>query len=274
MKKPFAKQIIIGSMALTLLGGGVAIAISQNAFAATNTPTVTPVAAATPQKGDHIKKIKKGDQMIFKQDTFISDQLITFLKLDNATFKTKLATETLAQIAADQGISRDALKAEMTTEFNAQLEKEKADFAANLDASVDSNQIGKSGGFDGGPDGKVHKEFTSLDLTSTATLLGYATAAELKTALVSGTSIADLATAKGITVQSVIDLQVAQILKDLDQKLAAKTITQAQYDTLKADSTKLATKIINDKHDKKGGRGWQDHGNDNDVDEAATSSAN
>jgi hypothetical protein len=263
MKKPFAKQIIIGTMALTLLGGGGALVISQNAFAATNTPTVTPKAAVKAEKGGHVfKEFKKGkDQM----DTFISDQLLTFLKLDKATFKTKLATETLAQIAADQGISRDALKAELTSEFNAQLEKEKADFTANLDASVDSKQVGKSGGFEG----KFHKEVTNIDLTSTATLLGYATAAELKTALVSGTSIADLATAKGITVQSVIDLNAAQIAKDLDQKLAAKTITQAQYDTLKADSTKIATNLVNDKHDHQGGRGGKDQGNDNEVDDAA-----
>jgi hypothetical protein len=264
MKKPFAKQIIIGSMALTLLGGGVAIAISQNAFAATNTPAVTPTAAIAPQKGDHVfKKIREvGDQ----KSTFINDQLLTFLKLDQATFKTKLATQTLAQIAADQGISRDALKAELTSEFNAQLEKEKADFATNLDATVDSQQIGKLDGFEGGPNGKFHKEVNKLDLTSTATLLGYATAAELKTALTPGTSIADLATAKEISVQSVIDLQVAQIAKDLDQKLADKTITQAQYDTLKAESTNMATKIVNDKHDNQGGRGGHGPGNDNEND--------
>ena len=119
MKKPFAKQIIVGAMALTLLGGGGALAISQNAFADTATPTAAPTAAAP--KGDHG----------FKGIRDVSDQLITFLKLDKATFETKLATETLTQIATDQGISRDALKAELTSEVNAQLDKQKADFAGN-----------------------------------------------------------------------------------------------------------------------------------------------
>jgi hypothetical protein len=257
MKKPFAKQIIVGTMALALIGGGGALAISQNAFAATTTPTAAPTAAAASQKGNHG----------FKEFSEVSDQLITFLKLDKATFKTKLATETLAQIATDQGISRDALKAELTSEENAKLDKEKADFAANLDATVDSKQIGKFGGRDGGHAGKGHNEGTRIDLTSTATLLGYATAADLKTALVSGTSIADLATAKGITVQSVIDLQTAQIVKDLDQKLAAKTITQAQYDKQKTNSTNIATKFVNDKHvrnDKQNKKNNQDDSEIND----------
>jgi hypothetical protein len=275
MKKPYAKQIIVGAMALTLLGGGGALAISQNAFAATN-PTPTPTAAVTAQKGNHGVKEFRG----------VSDQLITFLKLDKTTFETKLATETLAQIATDQGISRDALKAELTSEFNAQQDKEKTDFAANLDATVDSNQIGKFGGRDGGPGGhggKGHNAGARIDLASTAALLGYATAADLQTALVSGTSIADLAAAKGITVQSVIDLQAAQIIKDLDQKLADKTITQAQYDTKKADSTKIATNLVNDKHDQQGGRGGHGPGghgpgghgpgNDNNADDAAPTTA-
>jgi hypothetical protein len=267
MKKPFTKQIIVGTMALALLGGGGALAI-QNAFAATTTPASTPASTptATAQKGNHG----------FKGFKEVSDQLLTYLKLDKATFESKLATETLSQIATDQGISRDELKAEMTSEFNAQQDKEKADFATNLDTAIDSKQVGGSGGREGGhggPGGKGYKEGAKIDLTSTATLLGYATAAELQTALVPGTSIADLATAKGITVQSVIDLQVAQIVKDLDQKLAANTITQAQYDTMKADSTKKATKAVNDKHDHQGGRGGKGPENENDAEDAAPTTA-
>jgi hypothetical protein len=252
-------------MALALLGGGGALAISQNAFAATNPPTAAPTAPAAAKKGNHG----------FKEFKQVSDQLITFLKLDKATFETKQATETLAQIATDQGISREELKAELTSEFNAQQDKVKTDFATNLDTTVDSKQVGGFGGRNGGhggPGGKGHNEGARIDLTSTATLLGYASAADLQTALVTGTSIADLATAKGITVQSVIDLQAAQIVKDLDQKLAAKTITQTQYDTKKADSTKIATNLVNDKHDHQGGRGGRGGhgpGNDNDANDSA-----
>jgi hypothetical protein len=231
MKKPFAKQIIMGTMALTLIGGGGALAISNNAFAATSATSMTSAAPQQGSKGNHSFGEFKG----------VSDQLLTFLKLDKATFTTKSATETLAQIATDQGITREALKAELTAEENAKLDKEKADFAANIDNTIDSVQKGENGESRGNRGSKI-------DLTSTAAALGYATVAELKTALVSGTSIADLATAKGVKLQSIIDLEVVQIVKDLDAKLAAGTITQAQYDKQKASSTSIATKIVNDKH--------------------------
>lgn len=241
MKKPLAKQIIMGAMALTLIGGSGAL-ISQNAFAATPTASVASTASATSvalQK-DH------QDNHSWEGHRGASAQLLTFLKLDKTTFKTKSATETLAQIATDQGISRDALKAELTTEFNAKLDKEKADFATNIDKTVDTIQKGENGRHGGGKHGGDR-----IDLTTVATALGYTTAAELKTALVSGTSIADLATAKGVTVQSMIDLQVTQIEKNLDLELANKKITQAQYDKQKANSSNIATKIVNNKHDSK-----------------------
>jgi hypothetical protein len=259
MKKPLAKQIIMGAMALTLVGGSGAL-ISQNAFAATPTASVASTAPATsvaPQKNNQDNHSWEGLR--------VSDQLLTFLKLDKTTFKTKSATETLAQIATDQGISRDALKAELTTEFNAKLDKEKADFATNIDKTVDSIQKGENGRHGGGKHGGDR-----IDLTPVATALGYATVAELKTALVSGTSIADLATAKGVTVQSLIDLQTTQIVKNLDQELANKKITQAQYDKQKANSTNMATKIVNNKHDNKGEKKQDNNQNDKEVNDDAT----
>ena len=135
MKKPLAKQIIMGAMALTLIGGSGVALISQNAFAATPTAPATSVAPQKDNQNNHSWEGHRG----------VSDQLLAFLKLDKTTFKTKSATETLAQIATDQGISRDALKAELTTEFNAKLDKEKADFATNIDKTVDTIQKGENG---------------------------------------------------------------------------------------------------------------------------------
>ncbi|MDB5054186.1 MAG: hypothetical protein JWM44_2236 [Bacilli bacterium] len=234
MKKPFAKKIIMGAMALTLIGGSGVVLISKNAFAATPT---APAASVAPQKDNQNNHSWEGIRGV-------NDQLLAFLKLDKTTFKTKSATETLAQIATDQGISREALKAELTTEENAKLDKEKADFATNIDKTVDSIQKGEHGD----RAGKNH-EGAKIDLSGTATLLGFSSAADLKAALVPGKSIADLATEKGVAVQSVIDLQVTQITKILDQKLADKKITQAQYDKQKANITKIATNIVNDKQD-------------------------
>jgi hypothetical protein len=249
MKKPFAKKMMIGTMALALIGGGGILAISQNASAAV---AASPAPQATiQQQGAHFQG------MVGRA----SDELLAFLKLDKTAFEAKLKSgETLAQIATDQSISRDALKAELITEENTKLEKEKTDFAANIDKTVDAVQPihpdGSGGGRHGGP---------QVDMSGIAKLFGLSDA-DLKTALTPDKSIADLATAKGITVQSVIDLQVSAIVKSLDLDLANGKITQAQYDKQKADSTNIATKIVNDKHDgtrEFGGRGGRDHGPDN-----------
>jgi hypothetical protein len=258
MKKPFAKQLIMGTMALSLIGGAGAL-ITQNSFAAAS--TAAPAATAKQTTSTAPKKEHQSLDVLRE----VNDKLIAFLKLDKATFKAKLATQTLAQIAADQGISRDALKAELTAEVNAQLDKEKADFAQNIDKAVDSTQFAKPG--ERGEKG--HREGTKIDLAGTAALLGLSSAADLKSALVSGKSIADLATEKGVAVQSVIDLQVTQIVKGLDQQLADQKITQAQYDKQKANSVTIATKIVNDKRDinKQDRKNKQDDNNKHDDNE-------
>jgi hypothetical protein len=268
MRKHYAKKIIMGTIALTLIGGSGGL-ISQNAFAATSTvpstsvapqkdnqdtwkalsdqfliflnglisqttfavtspapvdtpspsastvpsatyadPAATPVPSAstvpsdstvpsatyadpiaTPVPATSVTPQKDNqDNHSWKGLRGVSDQLLTFLKLDKTTFKTKSATETLAQIATDQGISRDALKAELTTEKNAQLDKEKADFAANIDKTIDSTngdfggRPGRSNGRHGGaqhnakvnnnssttPDTKVNKDSDDSATTTPA----------------------------------------------------------------------------------------------------------
>ncbi|CAK4863429.1 unnamed protein product [Aphanomyces euteiches] len=249
MKKPFAKQIILGTMALTLVAGGGYLLKGQDAFAATAaTTTDTAKASVKPQDAGSYGLVRK-----------VNDELIAFLKLDKSTYQEKIASgKTLAEIATEQGISRDALKAELTKEVTASLEKEKADFALNLDKTVDAVQpagrggesFGHGGGF-GGPGGGKHGG-VRIDLTTIATALGYTTEAQLRTALETGKSIADLATEKKVTLQTLIDLEVVQIVKNLDQQLANGTITQTEYDKQKADSTNIATNQLNDKHTGRG----------------------
>jgi hypothetical protein len=258
MKKPFAKQLILSTMALTLVGGGGYLLKGQNAFAAT-TATTTDTAQST---------VKNQDYHVLGMVRRVNDELIAFLKLEKSAYQEKIASgKTLAEIATEQGISRDVLKVELTKEVTANLEKEKADFALNLDNTVDAVQpagkgdgdegFGQDGGHRGGKQGGAR-----IDLTTVATALGYATADELKTALIDGTSIADLAAAKGVTLQNLVDLQVIEITKNLDANLASGKLTQAEYDKQKAEVTTTATNIINDKHDGKGGpggRGGKNH---------------
>jgi hypothetical protein len=256
MKKPFAKQIILGTMALALIGGSGYLLKGQDAFAAAAASTTGTVQAAAKAQGNHPLGIIKR----------VNDELLAFLKLEKSAYQEKIASgKTIAEIAAEQGISRDELKAELTKEMTASLEKEKADFALNLDKTVDAIQptgrggdgFGPDGGHGGGPGGPGGKNLggARIDLTTIATALGYTTADDLKAALTTGKSIADLATEKSVALQTLIDLEVVQIIKDLDQQLADGKITQTEYDQQKADSTTIATNHINDKNNGKGGPG-------------------
>jgi hypothetical protein len=185
-----------------------------------------------------------------------SQDLLDLLKLDAKTLREKLAEgKTLAQIAEEQGVSRDNLKQSMTDSFNRKLDEQKARFAENLDKMLDSarpqrglpDKIRPEGaaGDRGFLGGKFHFTF-SRDLNETAQLLGV-TGDELKKALKEGKSLADLANEKGVEVQKLIDLQVNAWTQKIDQALSEGKITQEQAEKLKSEAVDIATKMVNAK---------------------------
>ncbi|MBC8079395.1 MAG: SHOCT domain-containing protein, partial [Gorillibacterium sp.] len=87
-----------------------------------------------------------------------------------------------------------------------------------------------------------------------AKLLGM-TADELKTALKSGKSLADLAGEKGIEVQKLIDLETKALTVKLDQQLKDQKITQEQYDMMKAKIAAMASDMVKGIHNNKGLKG-------------------
>jgi hypothetical protein len=72
------------------------------------------------------------------------------------------------------------------------------------------------------------------DMATVATALGV-TEAELRTELQAGKSIADVARAKGVDVQKVIDAVITAQTESLSQAVTAGRFTQAQADTLLAN---------------------------------------
>jgi Spy/CpxP family protein refolding chaperone len=69
----------------------------------------------------------------------VSQEVLDLLKLDKKTFSEKIkAGSTLAQIAEQQGVSRDSLKKVLTESFNKRWEERKKDFLGNLDKIIDS----------------------------------------------------------------------------------------------------------------------------------------
>lgn len=83
-----------------------------------------------------------------------------------------------------------------------------------------------------------------IGLDAAATALGL-TADELRTELQAGSTIADVAAAEGVDVQTVIDAMVAEATTRLDEKVAAGDLTQAEADTEAADATTRITESVN-----------------------------
>lgn len=173
----------------------------------------------------------------------MKEQLLTLLKLDESAFKEKLKQgKTIAQIAEEQGISRDQLKKTMISSYNEALDEQKQNYANHLDQWIDS-KVEPSKAWGGR---KVFK----LDLSGVSKELGM-TDADLKKALEEGKTLADLARDKGVNVQKLIDIQLSQLLKKADEQLSAGKITKEQYEQRKAKLTEMLTNMANGKFEEK-----------------------
>lgn len=106
---------------------------------------------------------------------------------------------------------------------------------------------------------------TKMDQAALASLFKM-TEPELRTAQKEGKTLAAIAGEQGVNVQSVIDVIAKQLTANLDEKLADGKVTQAQYDTAKAEVTTRAAELANRAFTVKSGMGG--HGGAK-MDEAA-----
>jgi hypothetical protein len=227
----------------------LAVMIPLSAYAATNTSGSTTTAATT----NSVQTAAPAKEIHFGKGA-LDQTVLDLLKLDQATVKTKLsAGKTLAEIATEQGVSREALKQALTDAHNTRLEAQKQTFATNLDTMIDTK--GKAS-----PDKGIgeFRGFAARDLTAASTILGL-TNTELKTALESGKSLANLATEKNVDVQMLIDAQKTAITTAIKQAVTDGKLTQAQADTQLANVATFAENIVNDTHVHKGGHGGKGH---------------
>lgn len=116
-----------------------------------------------------------------------------------------------------------------------------------------------------------HRRGEHLANTAVAAALGM-TSEEVKTELRAGKSLADIATSKGIEVQTVIDAIVANMTAKLAEKVTDGTLTQTQADAMATRITDRVTVMVNGerphrsgpamrggKHGKHGGHGRHMH---------------
>jgi uncharacterized protein YidB (DUF937 family) len=104
----------------------------------------------------------------------------------------------------------------------------------------------------GGPGGE-HGGRGGPGLDAAAEALGI-TADELRTALDDDQTIAEVAAAKGVDVQTVIDAMVAGMKAHLDEEVAAGEHTQAEADEKLADATERITDSVNNGFPQRGER--------------------
>ncbi len=113
-----------------------------------------------------------------------------------------------------------------------------------------------------------HRFGRGVNLEVAATAIGI-TPEELRTALQGGQSLAEVAEANGVAVQTVIDAFVADLKTHLDTRVASGAMTQAEADEKLADATERITAMVNgDFPDRPFGPGPR---GDDDTDDSSTS---
>jgi len=170
----------------------------------------------------------------------VGDEALALLKLDREAFDKKIeAGATLAEIAEEQGVSREGLKSALTADFEKRLEEQKTKFGESLDSLIDSKlPVGKHGGKGEGFVGAVK------DLSAAATAFGL-TEEELRAQLKDGKSLADLAKEHGVDAQKVVDALTSAIKSRIAEEVSAGKLTQEQANKQLEKVGEMADKIAN-----------------------------
>jgi hypothetical protein len=246
----------------------LAVMVPLSAFAASDTTSTTsPSNTVQVQKDNTAKPMggKHGRGGVGFGGNFVSDSILTLLNLDRDTLNEKLAAgSTLADIAEEQGVSSDDLKAALTTAFEQRQSDEKAQFTANLDNLINSDQLAQE------REGRRGRGFgQNLDTVATALNM---TEDELKTELLAGKTIADIAEAKGVSEDSVVSAIEAAINAQIDQAVTDGKLTADEAAKQKENTAAQAQNIVNGELQPKGDGGHRG-GAAKPKDQAGTDSA-
>lgn len=151
------------------------------------------------------------------------------------------ARKTIAQVAKAHGVDVQKVIDAMVADAKAKLE-------ANLEKIITDRVNGTferpdgPGGSDGPQRGFGFRGGFGLDVAAKA--IGVSTQSLLSD-LKSGKSIADVAKAKGVSVQKVIDAMVASMKTELDSQVKAGRLTAEAAAKIKANLTKMITNQVN-----------------------------
>lgn len=174
------------------------------------------------------------------------------------------ASNVVSAVAVDDAASTDTAstdtrpdRSERLTEVLQPLVDDGTLTAAQMEAVIAA--LDAAGPMGGGGPGHGHGR-GGFGLEAAATALGMTTD-ELRTALQDGSTIAEVATAQGVDVQTVIDALVAEATTRLAEKVADGELTQAEADERIAELTTRITEQVNSAMPMRGpGPGHDDSG--------------
>jgi DNA-binding phage protein len=202
------KMLVASGITLVLTGGVAAAALTPS--------TASAVIAQLP-----------GDMATFasSKGPFGSPNILataaTYIGISEADLRTELQTgKTLAQVAAAHGKTRDGLIASLSTEATKQI----------------TTAVDQPGTRFSGRDGGARHAKVTNDIAAAAAYLG-TTAADLRTKLQAGQTLAQIAAAAGKPRDGLIAAMVADANAKIDAAVAAGTITAAQASAKKATLT-------------------------------------
>lgn len=199
----------------------IALASCFPAFAKTQASSVTGEAAPALSKDTYADK--KGEARHGKGFRALAD----YVKLEPQVLRERLKTSTLAEIAKEQGISREDIKAKVVELMQEGAAAHPSNPGKSLNYSAAADRLLDSKG------GWHNRAFRYgkliADSNELAQLLKL-TPEQLRQKLQAGKSLAEIAKEQGVPVQDVIDFQVKSITQRLDQKLKDGNITKEKYD--------------------------------------------
>jgi predicted DNA-binding protein YlxM (UPF0122 family) len=233
------KMIAAAAMTAALAGGGLVGATLGNPLvsgAQDDTTTTVPSETTPEAGGGHEGRGPRGG--------FDGEAAAEALGLTTDELRTELdAGKTLAEIAEAQGVDRQALIDALVAAGEARLDEAKAELPDRIAELVDRTLPARGEGGPGGPGGRGHGRGPGLDAAAEA--LGI-TADELRTELEGGATIAEVAEAKGVEKQAVIDAMVAELQAHLDEEVASGEHTQEEADAKLADATERITATVDE----------------------------
>ena len=187
--------------------------------------------------------------------------------------------QTLAEIAAANGVERQTLIDAITAEINAEIDEAVADgkltdaqaerlregVVDKVTAMVDGS--GEHRGHGGRHGKKGDRDRFAAECDELAELVGAADCAGLKAALADDQTLAQIAESNDIEPQTVIDALVAEANAEIDTKVEAGRLTEARAETIRERLNERISDFVNNgfersehgrrgMHGKRGGLRW------------------